>query len=281
MTLAEAGPAMFRKAAICDQLVPICLKMTATITDDEDWHTNIDTEDDEESATGSQAIDRLALALGGAYLMPIIYRHLPPMFNSGEWTERVGALLVLSVIAEGCGKYLSKEIGNFNAVFVAALSDSHPRVQHAGCQCIGQLCTDFQPDFQKLLGTELMPHFINLLNNQHPRVVSHGAAALTNFLEDADFKIVRPFYPDLAHGLMKWINAYLTGADIPTYILENCITCLATLAECAGEEFATAFETVLPPLFQILSASGNANVNREIIGRTLECVSLICKRLFT
>lgn len=56
-------------------------------------------------------------------------------------------------------------------------------LRYASCHAIGQISDDMQPKFQDVYGNAVLPELINLLRDPVPRVVSHSAAALTNFLE--------------------------------------------------------------------------------------------------
>ncbi len=62
------------------------------------------------------------------------------------------------------------------------MRDSNPMLRYASCHAIGQISDDMQPKFQEVYGNAVLPELINLLNDTVPRVVSHSAAALTNFL---------------------------------------------------------------------------------------------------
>lgn len=63
-------------------------------------------------------------------------------------------------------------------------NDPHHRVRHAACNALGQLATDFSPDFQEKFHARVIPALLALLDDQaNPRVQSHAGAALVNFFE--------------------------------------------------------------------------------------------------
>lgn len=60
----------------------------------------------------------------------------------------------------------------------------NPMMRYAACHAIGQISDDMQPRFQQKYGNDIFPELIIILQSDPvPRVVSHSAAALTNFLE--------------------------------------------------------------------------------------------------
>lgn len=63
------------------------------------------------------------------------------------------------------------------------MKDSNPMLRYSSCHAIGQISDDMQPKFQEVYGAIVLPELVNLLGDSVPRVVSHSAAALTNFLE--------------------------------------------------------------------------------------------------
>lgn len=64
----------------------------------------------------------------------------------------------------------------------------NPMLRYAACHAIGQISDDMKPKFQELYGKETYPRLILLLKDPIPRVVSHSAAALTNFLEGMKYE---------------------------------------------------------------------------------------------
>ena len=62
-------------------------------------------------------------------------------------------------------------------------ASENPMLRYASCHAIGQISDDMQPKFQETYGDLLYPRIIALLQDPIPRVVSHAAACLTNFLE--------------------------------------------------------------------------------------------------
>lgn len=64
----------------------------------------------------------------------------------------------------------------------------NPMLRYAACHAIGQISDDMKPKYQELYGTQTYPKLVQLLQDPIPRVVSHSAAALTNFLEGLKYE---------------------------------------------------------------------------------------------
>ena len=65
---------------------------------------------------------------------------------------------------------------------------TNPMMRYAACHAIGQISDDMQPKFQEKYGTDVFPELVTILQGDPvPRVISHSAAALTNFLEGMKF----------------------------------------------------------------------------------------------
>ena len=65
---------------------------------------------------------------------------------------------------------------------------TNPMMRYAACHAIGQISDDMQPRFQEKYGNDVFPELLNILKEDTvPRVISHSAAALTNFLEGMKF----------------------------------------------------------------------------------------------
>jgi hypothetical protein len=59
---------------------------------------------------GSEYLDRLAIAVGGKTLIPALFEHVPKMIAGQDWKQRYSALIALSVVGEGCAKFLTPHL---------------------------------------------------------------------------------------------------------------------------------------------------------------------------
>ena len=67
-------------------------------------------------------------------------------------------------------------------MIVNYFGNDNPMLRYAACHAIGQISDDMQPKFQEIYGDNIYPKLVALLQDPIPRVVSHSAACLTNFL---------------------------------------------------------------------------------------------------
>ena len=59
---------------------------------------------------GQECLDRIALSLGGAAVMPIAIALLPQWAADPDWKRRHAALICLAQIAEGCVKVMMQHL---------------------------------------------------------------------------------------------------------------------------------------------------------------------------
>lgn len=125
------------------------------------------------------------------------------------------------------------------------LRDENPMMRYAACHAIGQISDDMQPKFQQKYGAPLLPEMIKLLRDPIPRVVSHSAAALTNFLEEMDYKVVEKHVDELMELL---IAHSATGISL---VKESCLSTISTVAEISLKKFQKYFDKSIELLFSV------------------------------
>ncbi|RKO92447.1 armadillo-type protein [Blyttiomyces helicus] len=271
--IAEANPGMVRKQQVfVNTLVPILLEWISTIEEDEDWYTTDDIDDDDNedfNMIAAQALDRLAISLGGKTLLPIIFAHVPPMLSDESWSKRHGGLMTISSIAEGCQKIMLVELKNVIGLVLPRLQDPHPRVRWAACNAIGQMSTDFAPNLQNSYCSEILTNLIPVMDDtRFPRVQAHVAAALVNFSEEVEKFTIAPFLDQIFEKLLILLN---TGK---TYVQEQAITTIATVADSAEDKFVKYYPAIMPLLLSVLQQA-SVKEFRLLRGKTMECASLI------
>ena len=154
-----------------------------------EWQTppegyNEDMEDDEDFETtrfGMGAIDRLIYVIGEEEMLPILSGTIEKLLQNPDWRYKYTAVMALSQI----GEYIEdvEKISSVLQMIVGFLKHPHPMMRYASCHAIGQISDDMQPKFQEKYGDSIFPELLQLLQaDPVPRVVSHSAAALTNFL---------------------------------------------------------------------------------------------------
>ncbi|KAF9939192.1 hypothetical protein BGZ65_011271 [Modicella reniformis] len=274
LTLAECAPNSIRKLPdFAANLVPVTLEMMTEIEDDEEWYNadDLDEEDPEENhVVGEHAMDRLARALGGKAMLPICFVYIPRMLaNNEDWKSRRAALMALSGIAEGCARIMEAELGKIIQMILPFLRDSHPRVRYAACHAVGQMATDFTGVIQKNHHAIVLSNLIPVMDDApFPRVRAHAAAALVNFCEAAEKRTLEPYLDAIFERLLSLLN---TGT---TYVQEQAITTIATVADSAEERFVKYYSNIMPLLMDVLRQATSREY-RLLRGKAMECASLI------
>ncbi|KAF9129600.1 hypothetical protein BGW39_004001 [Mortierella sp. 14UC] len=255
LTLAECAPGMVRKVPdYTTTIVPVALEMMTELEEDEDWYSTDDLDEgdnDENYVIGEHAMDRLARALGGKAMLPVSFVYIPQMLANESWKTRHAALFAVSAIGEGCVRIMEAELGKIIGMVLPFLRDPHPRVRYAACNAIGQMSTDFAGPMQKNHHALVLTNLIPVMDDApFPRVRAHAAAALVNFCE------------------ASLLN---TGT---TYVQEQAITTIATVADSAEDRFVKYYSSIMPLLINVLRQATNKEY-RLLRGKAMECASLI------
>lgn len=275
----ESAPQMCKSNVNYAQylIMDTLIMMTEVSIDDDqatEWINSDDTEEDDEEVAydhARQALDRVALKLGGKYLAPPLFQYLQQMISSSEWRERFGALMALSSAAEGCRDVLIGEIPKILEMIIPLINDPHPRVQYGCCNVLGQISTDFAPLIQRTSHEHILPALISKLGEQSSdRVKTHAAAALVNFAEHATQTILEPYLVDLLKSLAPLL------ASKKVYVQEQGLTTIAFIAEAAEKKFSDYCNAFMPLLVNILESSNDKEKdNRVLKGKCIECFTLI------
>lgn len=106
----DRAPGMMKKLPqFASQLFQTLMTFLIDIEDDPQWHA-ADDEADEEAGTGElcefgqECLDRIAISLGGASIVPTAAAMMPTWLADGDWRKRHAVLICLAQIAEGCSK---------------------------------------------------------------------------------------------------------------------------------------------------------------------------------
>lgn len=119
-------------------------------------------------------------------MLPILSSTIEKLLQNNDWRYKYTAVMALSQI----GQYIEdvEKISSVLGMIMSFLKHENPMMRYAACHAIGQISDDMQPKFQEKYGNDVYPELVALLQNDScPRVVSHSAAALTNFLEGMKF----------------------------------------------------------------------------------------------
>lgn len=284
VSVIENAPVMVKKRA--PHLIrPIVLRILAfmsSMEEDPDWYTSRsnDKDADEPDAIAESALDRISNALGGKVLLPILMEELTAMLRRPEWQARHAALMAFSNAGEGCRNQLMHDIDRVVGGILNFLDDPHPRVRHAACNAIGQMATDFAPEFEKKFHSQVIPALCRLIVDfSHIRVQAHSACAMINFFEQCSQEILSGYLDPITEHIQVAMSRYMTEG-IPKeegklFVIECIIVALSSVADSSAEAFVKYYEKFMPALKFIIKESTGNDELRVLRGKAIECVSLI------
>ena len=220
--------------------------------------------------TGRKCISRLMESVGDEHLFPFLTSAVQTLLaNEADWRMKYSALMTISEL----GQYVEEEskLGELVRILLPHTGlQYHPKVRYAAYHALGQLCEDQGDDVRSAFHQPLARALLSGLEDPVPRVLSHCAAAVANFFEDASSDLINPYLAPFTEKLVSLISK-----SRPSIVVEYSITALAALAEVAGERFAQYY----PPLLQLLMdvVTGYSEpVYKQLRGRTIECISILC-----
>lgn len=282
-TICEYSTAVLKKRysqSVFFILKAVLLLMTHLTMDLDEWLAvdEIDAEDDEDSvAVGESALDRIACALNGKYILSSFVALTGKLRHSEDWRERHVALMGFSVIGEGCQRVMEPQIQSIVKEIIPFLNDKHPRVRYAACNAIGQMSSDFAPTLQKKCHEYVVPALMStLLDSSCDRVSAHAAAALINFCEDCPKQIISAYLPAIMNGLEQALGAAFSTMQTTGRKLrcEQVLTAIASVADAAQDLFIEFYDRLVPNLKFIL-VNSTSDDHKVLRGKTLESLSLI------
>lgn len=285
VSMIENAPGMIKKraAAFIKPIVLRTLTFMTELDDDEDWYTSCtnDKDGEEPDAIGESALDRISNALRGKAILPILMEQLTGMLQKQEWQSRHAALMAFSCAGEGCHDQLLRDLGRIVGGILRFLDDPHPRVRHAACNAIGQMATDFSPEFENQFHGQVIPALCKLLVDFNCiRVQAHSACAMINFFEQCPQDILAGYLDSITDHIEMALSRYMADGlpkdECKLFVIENIIVALSSVADSSAESFVKYYEKFMPCLkFIIKNATQSEPDLRVLRGKAIECVSLI------
>lgn len=284
VSLIECAPVMIKKRAV-NYIAPIihkCLALMKEIEDDTDWYTSTTEERDEDDpdALGEVALDRIANALGGKIVLPMVVDELTIMLQKPDWQSRHAALMAFACLGEGCKDQFQGILDKIVTGVLNYLRDQHNRVRYAACHAIGQIANDFGPDFQEKFHAQVLEQLqILLVDYSCFRVQAYSARALVSFLEECPQEILTDYLKPILERIQAVLSKYLADGipmkDEHKFVVEQFIVVLSSVADTAQENFAPHYSQFIGCLKYIIQSCTNLPDYRLLRGKSIECVSLI------
>lgn len=271
VTIAEYAPGMARKCStFVDDSVQLCLTLMLQVEDDGDWHLqkNDDESYDESNfQCGEMSLDRLAQAVEGACIVPIVFPLICQFVaNDGDWKFRHTGLKALAQVGEVMefDQLPINETINF-------CGDAHPRVRHAAIHCIGQLSSDFGPRLQESYHPTVVPALLKALEESSvPRIQAHACSAMFNFVKECDEQLVAPYIETI---LMKLVSILSDNAGM-IMVKEKAMTAIAAVSGAAPVTFEKYYSSVVPIIKQVI-VMANTKEMATLRSCAMEAISFI------
>lgn len=113
-----AGPSVKKAPGLVKAIVDACLLALSRIHDDPAWIAEEEPfeSSDEEASEGrvwqaaSEAMDRIAKALGEKAVWATVREAATPYLASGEWQRRCAGLTAIASVVEGCAKTVLPQV---------------------------------------------------------------------------------------------------------------------------------------------------------------------------
>ncbi|XP_065270616.1 importin-4 [Emys orbicularis] len=247
------------KAVLKQRLLPPVLDALFPILSAEPPPGQLDAEDQEGEDEGDEAqtpkhvaaqvIDMLALHLPPEKLFPQLMPHLEPALRSPQPYQRKAGLMVVAVLAEGCGDHIrTRHLQPLLGVICRSLADESLVVRSAALFALGQFSENLQPDITAYVG-EVLPLLLSYLGGVELARGGHLAKAyyaLENFVESLGAGI-EPFLPVLMEQTLGTLRA--PGGPRPK---ELAISALGAIASAAQRAMGPYLPHVLEQLRRFL-----------------------------
>ncbi|CAM9729618.1 unnamed protein product, partial [Ectocarpus sp. 12 AP-2014] len=303
VSIVEASPAMCRKMsgrgmegagamgggggaggggdnAFATSVIPVCFSMMAELPENESWAMGEteeeDSVEDNVCEVGSEALERVARALGARAALPVCRQLVKEGLAGWAWQQQHAALSTLGILADVFNQPQGEEGLEMRTEALSQLlpfiACSRPRVQHASLRALERMAEDqsleLQEEHHEVIVSALLA-CIDPNNGGCPRVLHRALLTLAVVVEAC---------PE--DGVMRHAEALLERCVMlirqgPVMVQEAAVALVSAAAEAGeDEDFGRFYDVVMPFLLQILSSCPGQE-QRLLRGKTLECVSLV------
>uniref|UniRef100_A0A8C4YMC4 Importin 4 n=1 Tax=Gopherus evgoodei TaxID=1825980 RepID=A0A8C4YMC4_9SAUR len=220
---------------------------------------------------GLGVIDMLALHLPPEKLFPQLMPQLEPALRSPQPYERKAGLMVVAVLAEGCGDHIrTRHLQALLGVICRSLADENLVVRSAALFALGQFSENLQPDITAYAG-EVLPLLLSYIGGVELARGGHLAKAyyaLENFVESLGAGI-EPFLPVLMEQTLGTLRG--PGGPRPKELAISALGAIASAAQRAmGPYLPHVLEQLrrfLPPCLRLPSPTETLGLLVRALGR--------------
>lgn len=272
LTLAENGKGMIRKFNEFSQsVIPLAFQFMLEIDETKTW--NPDNDEQHNFEIGLDAIDRLAISLGGNIFLTVANPIIQQFIISPNWINRHAALMSINQMAEGCRKQLDDQMQDIVGLIVPFIgkADEDPRVRWAAIHSITEIAVQFAPYFQEQFHSLILPGLISIMNLDNSSIlIRHAICCVVDFSDEMDPGTLGPYVDSLMKCFLKLLNVKNTK------IQESALTAVASIAGVIGEDFINYYNVCVLWIKNILQTA-NSKEFRELRGIAMEAIGIIAK----
>jgi hypothetical protein len=267
----EEAPGMARRCSpLIERAVRLALSLMLEVDEDPEWVSqpeDPDLFDNSNFGCGEMALDRLAQAIRGKKLGPMVMPLISDFVSRTDWKFRHAGLYALGQV----GEMLPFDSIPF-ADIARFLGDPNARVRYAALHCLGQLAGDFQPRLSNEYHGLLIPALTERLGEtSHPRIQTHAAAALFNVVDQWQEDLLAPYLDPLLERLVVLLEV---GSPA---VQGSVVTLVAALAGTAPLAFERWYGRVVP-LMKRMIAEGKSSENDgqwKNFGKAMDALSFV------
>ncbi|TMW85305.1 hypothetical protein EJD97_023354 [Solanum chilense] len=256
------------------KLLNVLIKMLVHIEEDPRWENAISDDDRNEEelsicSYGMESLERLAIALGGDAILPSCPACLFKFLDDQDWRIRHAAVTAIGLISEGCSEALLAEMVKFGQSIVNLMFDSHTRVRWATIRTIGQLSTYLSPRYQEEYLWQLLPAFLEVLDDfRNPRVQTRAASVIWLFSHNCSADDLKPYLHKIVNKLVGFLQRGMT------MMKEAALETLASLATSSQQDSAYIYNSIMPYL-KVTLETATKDTSRTLLAKSMECITRV------
>jgi hypothetical protein len=177
-----------------ETIIQLCFDLiTETLTEDNfDLDEEIDGPDYEVTLydAGLETMDRLAFAVGGKVMAPLVLKTVETYMKKPDWKSKVAALMALSQTAESCREFFLPLMPKIVTSVLQEIKSDTARLRYAAIHSIAQMCTDLAPEIQENHGATILEELLESLDDSNEHVKKHAAEAIVNIMDGCPVRFI-------------------------------------------------------------------------------------------
>lgn len=273
LSLCEEKPSLFRKKTdLVSKLLELAMQFMLRVEMQPEWGNQTDEDDDIFSLKmhGEDALDRLALCLGGPTVIGVIGDQIPHMVRHENWKNRYVVMMTMALICEGCAKTIKPHLGEWVDLILTCIHDQHPLVRYASIMAITHACVEYPGILASGYHDKVMPNLLQSIssgvNEEFPRIRASACLCIVTYCENSSSDFVIPYHKNILTVLQP-ILQNPTNA----HLMESTFPAISAVAKAVKTLFAPFYDEFVPFLKSVLMRCKTDDM-RGIRGRVIEAI---------